>query len=265
VRSGVKGGLVGLALVLAACNTAAPANTAVPAGPVLGWDRDPGAIIVRLDRMNIQAPEQERPNMLPPCTLYGDGHVVWVNSIPPDGEEVLEAYVDDVTIRGFLEFIIRDNQFYSVPDYAAQELPPDSSTLLESITLSLSDQVRTVRNYRTWENDLYTRIRERCTSLTDVYARYVPQGAWVTFIPLEVRTDAPERIWQPNAPFRLADATEQAVWATGPALIELWDYQRQTLNQGVWLENEQPYRAVIQVPNISRDSPPAPEATPPTS
>jgi hypothetical protein len=264
--SRLKGGFVGLAaglsLLLAACNTASGETPAAPVSPVLGWDRDPSAIVVRLDRINTQMPEQELPNMLPPCTLYGNGRVVWVNSIPPNGEEVLEAYVDDVTIRNFLEFIIRDQKFYSVPDYAAQELPPESALLLESITLNLSDQVRTVRNYRSWADDLYPRIRERCVSLTDVYARFVPQGAWVTFIPLEARTDAPEAAWSLNAPFRLADTTNQAVWVTGPALAELWDFQRQTGNQGVWVEVDRPYRAVIQVPDISRDSPPAPGQTP---
>jgi hypothetical protein len=251
-----------LVVVVAACGggTQSSPATQEPAGLVINWDRSSETVVVRLDRLIENESKVERLNRLPPCTVYGDGHVVWVNTIPPNGEEILEAYVNEVGFRAFLEFIIRDQKFYSIPDYAADELPPAQDSALESITLNVNQTVRTIRNYRVWQGNTYVAILDRCRKLSDTRGLFVPSAGWVTVFEQPRKPSNPENGWPPTAPFKMADAAASgaAIWVQGPALRQLWNAQRQTLGQIIWLENNKSYRVAIQVPGISRDAPPAP-------
>jgi hypothetical protein len=254
-----------LVVVVTACGgsgggTSAPSVTQESAGPVINWDKSSGTVVVRLDRLIENEPKVQRLNRLPACTVYGDGHVVWVNTIPPNGEETLEAYVGEVGFRAFLEFIIRDQKFYSIPDYAADELPPAQDSALESITLNVNQAMRTIRSYRAWQGNTYGAILERCRKLSDTRALYVPSGGWVTVFEQPRKPGSLENGWPPTAPFKMAEAAASgaAVWVQGAALRQLWNVQRQTLGQTLWLEKDKAYRVAIQVPGISRDAPPAP-------
>jgi hypothetical protein len=261
---------------LAACGGNPPPTTATQtvAPNVLNWDRAPNAVIFRLDRLVENESEIQRANRLPACTIFGDGHVVWVDTIPPNGEQVLEVYASEVALRIFYEYLIRDQQFYTLIDSAAQTLPATADATMEVITLNLSNsgetsaQPRTVRSYSGWINEssgdpqenVYLALLARCKKLSDTVAIYAPAGAWVRAYPVERTAEAIVITWPQLAPFRLSKAANnsQAIWATGPTLQMLWQNQRQTLGQVQWLEDDNAYRVVIQVPNISRDAPPAP-------
>lgn len=256
-------GLICSVLLLSACGGApAPEQTVPPQpqGEVISWDRSPNTLVMRLDRIILNETPRERLNRLPSCTLYGDGRLIWVDAVPPSGEEVSETYLDEVTMRGFLEYIIRDLNFYELPDLAAQEFPPSEDAAQESLTLNVSRGLRTIRSYRSWANDAYVAILTRCRTINPQRALFVPFGAWITVYE-EVRNPAlPEVGWSLAAPFRLAEAAAsgEARWITGVALTQLWNYERQTLGRIQWIENNSAYRVAIQVPNISRDAPPAP-------
>jgi hypothetical protein len=217
-------------------------------------------VLVRADRLIEDEPAYERQNRVPPCTLFGDGRVVWTNATPPNGEEVLEAYVGEGAIRAFLEFIVRDQQFYTIPDYAAQELPPASDAALTSVTLTVNQEVHTVRSYRDWPNNAYIAILDRCRALSDSPALLVPTGAWVSAVESPRNSDVAEVYWPPAAPFRMGDlaASGEGRWVDDAALTQLWTYQRRTLGQVSWLENGKAYKVSIQAPDISRDAPRAP-------
>lgn len=250
-------------VLLAACGGApAPEQTpaAQPQGEVIGWDRSPNTIIMRLDRIVLNESPRERLNRLPTCTLYGDGRLIWVSVVPPSGEEVSETYLDEVTMRGFLEYIIRDLNFYDLPDLAAQEFPPSEDAVQESLTLNVSRGLRTIRSYRGWANNAYVAILERCRTINPQRALFVPTGAWITVYEEPRNPALPEVGWPLAAPFRLEEvaASGEARWISGVALTQLWNYERQTLGRIQWIENERAYRVAIQVPNISRDSPPIP-------
>jgi hypothetical protein len=240
-----------------------PTATSEPSGPVITWDKSPETIIVRLDRVLLKEPPYDGLNRLPSCTLFGNGRLLWINNIPPNGEEVLEAYLDDVTIRGFLEYVIRDKKFYNSPDYASQELPPSENAPLESVTLNVSQELRTVRSYRRWPDNLYLDILDKCRTLTETRALYIPTGAWVTGYAVPDNPNAPKIGWPPTGPFKMAElaASGNPMWVTDVALTQLWTAQRQSLGQIYWLEGGKTYRVAIQVPGVSRDSPPAPVQT----
>lgn len=253
--------LCAVLLTITACNS--PSSSQSSGGPVLGWSKDPTTVIFRLDQTVDGEPQIDALNRLPRCTIYGDGHVVWVNSVPPNGEQVLETQIDDSAFRAFLEFVVRDQKFYDIPDYAAQRLPSPNTPVVESITLNLNQQVRTIRNYDRWPGDVYNVLFDKCSNLTNQPVLYVPTGAWVTAYPID-RGSLPEILWQPSAPFRLSDvaASKTATWATDVALRQLWTFERQTLGKVQWNDNDKYFRVVIQVPGISRDSPPPPSTAP---
>jgi hypothetical protein len=253
--------LMVLFLTLTACGgTPAPEATSTPTGPVIGWDPTPGRVILRLDRVLLKDEDRATRNRLPPCTLYGDGRLVWVNPNPPSGEEVLEAYLNELQMRDFLVYVIRDAKFYSVPDYAAQELPPTEDAALESISLNLYQEQKTVRSYRGWPGNTYLDILNRCKTVSEVRAVVEPFAGWVTVYAVERSTALPEIGWSPAAPFKMAEAAAsgQPIWVSGVALRQLWRNERQTLGRMQWIEQGKAYRVAIQVPGISRDAPPPP-------
>ncbi|HRE47163.1 MAG TPA: hypothetical protein PLD47_05510 [Aggregatilineales bacterium] len=266
--------LIMLCVAVAACNSGGTGGgttggstipTETPAGAsvapaAITWERAPNAVVVRLDRLIGEESELDRLNRLPACTLFGDGRVVWVNTIPPQGEELLEGYIEEVTFRTFLEFLIRDVQFYDIPDYAAQELPPAKDSAMEIISVVINGETRTIRSYKSWKNNAYVTILEHCRTLAQQPALFIPDGAWVTVYEIPREVDRAFDYWSPAAPFSLAEvaATKTAIWASDVAVRELWIKNRQTLSQLQWLEGDKSYRVALQVPLISRDAPPAP-------
>lgn len=258
------------ALVMSACGSGASTSQATqPAGggglPGIAWSKDPKTVIVRLDRTLTNEAQVASLNRLPLCTVHGDGHVVWLNSVPPASEEVLEARIDDDTLKSFLDdFLIKGQKFYSLPDYAAAQLPPEGRVSVESVTVNISNEVRTIRSYGTWPNNEFNTILDKCVHLTTQPITYLPLGAWLSVQPTTGATSDPRILWQANAPFKLSDVTAgaQPMWISGPVLNLLWTTQRRTLGAVQWMENNTSYRVVLQVPGISRESPAAPAVTP---
>jgi hypothetical protein len=232
--------------------------------PAIGWDKSPNAIIFRLDRiLNGEAPVNAA-NRLPLCTLSGNGHLVWVNIIPPNGEQVLETQLDDTAIRAFLDFLIRQQHFYSIVDYAAAQLPPNGQYEIETAVLNLNNAVRTVRSYAQWPNNEFQLMLDACTHLTKQPVLYVPAGAWMSVVPVVgASSDSPVN-WSEHVPFRLSDlaASPNPMWLSGEILGTLWLQLRRTVGAIRWQENDKSYKIMLQVPNVSRDSPAAPLVTP---
>ncbi len=260
--------LLTVSVILTACGqTPAPALTATPnpnQPPAIGWDTRPEAIVVRFDRVLNGEPTLAALNRLPLCTLYGDGHLVWINVVPPVSEEVLEARLSDTTIRSFLDFLIRQQRFYSIPDYAANQLPPDARTTIESVTLNVNAEVRTIRNYGAWPNGEFQAMLTACAHLSSEPVAYLPPGAWLTVQPLTGSSLDPRVLWTASTGLKLSDIATggKPVWLSGSNLTFMWTTLRRTLGAIVFVENDKPYRIALQVPGISRDSPPAPAVTP---
>jgi hypothetical protein len=261
---------LGLALLssvflFGACGSA-PAVTPVPQVPTVpafGWDTKPGSIVVRFDRILNGEPAVNAANRLPLCTVYGDGHLVWLNFVPPASEEVLEARLNDATLRSFIDYAIRDQHFYSLPDYASKQLPPEGKYTVESITLNLNNEVRTIRNYGPWSNNEFQTLLDKCTHLTSQPVSFLPTGAWLTAQTISESND-PRLEWSPTIGFKLSGLTDSSkpMWISGEVLNYLWQTQRRTLGAVQWLEDGKSYKLGLQVPGISRDAPPAPQVTP---
>ena len=256
-----------IVLVLAGCkgdndNTSSDANgdTDNALGP-FDWNRTADAIVVRLDSQ----PDQESPafrlNNIPPCTVWGDGRVVWVNETGSSAEEVLEARIEDDKIRAFLEDII-NRGFY---DWEDELIPPSTGNpVVETITVSLYNDVRTVRRFSIWPQSAYTHILENCRLLSESPVLVMPEAGWVSAYQVPRDPSMPNWLWPPDASFTLQELAEnsQARWLEGPLATELWLSAREERGDAQILErNGNAYQVAIVVPGYSRDAALPPDDT----
>ncbi len=257
--------IVGLAL--AACGDESPAeNDNADSGGDLGlfdWERNAATIVARLDSLPDQESAALITNSIPPCTLWGDGRVVWTTRDDSGAEAVLEARIDEVTMRGFLEDII-NRGFY---DWEDEMIPPSTvDPVIESITISLYDEVRTVRRYSNWPQNSFARILANCQTLSDQPVLVQPTAGWISAYPIPRDTMAPSWPWPANAPFALQELTEngESRWLEGSLATEVWLSAREDRGDIQVIErNDAAYQVAIAVPGYSRDAALPPEDTSP--
>ncbi len=256
--------LVVIALALAACgnsDTSSDENDEAGRLGLFEWDHDPDAIVVRLD----SRPNQESPafllNSIPPCTVWGDGRVVWTTSSAPGMEEVLEARIDDAALRAFVEDII-SRGFY---DWEDELMPPTADNpIVETITVALYDEVQTVRRFTLWPQKAFTRILEQCQTLSSQPVRVMPTAGWISAYEVPPDPMAPSWDWPPNAPFTLSELAEngEARWLEGDLATYTWQSARQERGDiQVWERGGRAFQVAITVPGYSRDAAPPPDDT----
>jgi len=250
-----------LALVggaLTACREQVPAPSEPARDGALGpfdWPRDPGALVVRLDSYDETKSPAYRLNQVPPCTIWGDGRVVWTSRNPATGEDVLEARVDEAALRGFIESLI-GRGFYS---WADNVIPPEEdSGLLETITLALYGDVHAVRRYSSWPQNSYARLLEECRRLSAAPVLVMPAAGWVSVYPITLDPMLPSWPWPPRAPFTLREwaASGEARWIEGDLATAIWQSARETGGSMQVIERGGgAYELAIVVPGYSRDGP----------
>ena len=243
---------------LAACREESPTPSAQsgdsPLG-LFGWDTAPDALIVRLDTYDDDASPAETLNGLPPCTVWGDGRVVWTTSDALTGETLLEARIDEDTLRGFVESII-GRGFYTWEDEPLVSL--DATPELQAITLALYGDVRTVRRVTNWPQDSFNRILDECRRLSATPVLVMPSAGWVSAYPITLDSSRPSWPWPPSAPFTLRELAEsrQARWLEGDLATAIWQSAREAGGAMQVVERGGgAFALAIVVPGYSRDGP----------
>jgi hypothetical protein len=252
-------------LVLAACNSGKDSsNTSNTSGGQFGpfdWSRDPNAIVVRLDSQALRADPAFVLNSIPPCTVWGDGRVVWSTTDGNGSEEILEARADDAAIRTFLEDVI-NRGFYTWEDELAP--PSTSNAVVESLTVALYNEVRTIRRFSYWPQDGFAKILGNCRQLSDTPVQVLPQAGWISAYSVPRDNQAPNWMWPPDAPFTLDELAEngESRWLEGPLATEVWRSAREIRGDiQVVEQNGNAFQVAVVVPGYSRDAaaPPATE------
>lgn len=258
--------LVLCVLVLVACNDdKKPATTSQTTDQQLGpleWDHDPTTIILRFDERVNEGPPAQLANEIPLCTVWGDGHIVWVNRFSENNEpvqtEILEARLSDEAVRGLIEDVI----FTGFYDWESNFLIPDySNPVIQSISLNLFSEERTVSRYTDWAVNGFARLLEACTQASDSPAQFLPEGVWLTAYEVPYNTQDSYWVWFSDLyGFSLGEVAngQPPRWVTGDLAKEL--FSRTVLAPGgsYALEDDKAYELAVQVPNITRDSPPPP-------
>jgi hypothetical protein len=253
-------GVIGLMLVACSKEKKSPANTG--SGQVLGsfdWDRSPSTLIVRLDTQSETASQPDRLNSIPPCTLWGDGRVVWSTFDETGAEQILEARVDETTMRTFLEDII-NRGFYN---WTSDLVPSDASNpVSESMTLYLYNEAHTVQKFNAWPQDSYTKILQNCQHLSSTPVLVLPKAGWISAYPIPLDSSMPNWRWPSSAPFTLQELAEksQSRWLEGDLASYIWLNARRSHGRIQVIERNQAYQVAIVVPGYSREA-----ASPPTS
>jgi hypothetical protein len=249
-----------LPAALAACGAPAPAATPLP--PDQLWDTSPTAVIFRADITGGSLPAHAVFSEVPPCTVYGDGRVVWVNELGPFNTEILFDFVTPQRVEQFINYVALNENFYTLDARATQ--PPDGETapVVERVTMNVANRSHTADSYGAWDSGWFGRVLAACKTISGAPIRFDPQEAWVRVTETELRPDAPFIFWRPEehggvSLAALAGQSEPA-WLTGPAVITLWQSLRTLPYSIVFGEGERGYHVGLAVPGVTRDAPPAP-------
>lgn len=248
-----------LLLVLAACNDNEEEDknndSSSQPGP-MEWERSADTIVLRLDARLKEATPAELDNKIPPCTLWGDGRLVWVNELE-EGKQVLEARLNDEKIRELVEKVIFSGFYDWQSDYI---IPNSANPVIESITLNLYNEERTVARYSTWPVDAYNQILKFCQEISDQPVLFLPEGGWLTAYEVPRFDDIGYWQWPiEEAGFSLSEVTGNPRWITGDLVKVVWNTTIESPGRIRVLENNTAYELVLRVPGISRDAPPRPE------
>jgi hypothetical protein len=254
-----------LAMAGLACDDQTSNSSSTPQtqlGP-LDWNRDPDAVILRVDRRLNSAPLAAIASDVPLCTLWGDGRVTWLNEISGQGREpnrleVLEAYLTDEQIRALIENVV----FMGFYSWESNYLIPDfTNPQIESLSLNLFSEARDVSRYEDWPVDGFERVRQACTQASTTPALFKPRGAWISAY--EIPYSPSESYWPwyiQAAGFPLSEVSNGGPpqWVSGDLAALLFEVIVLNTTGGRFLEGETAYQVAIQVPNLTRDAPPAP-------
>ncbi len=254
-------------LALSACQSNA-GDGAPPGNSAIQWDRSPSIVVFRADVTGgSSAGTFLARNEVPSCTVYGDNRVVWLNQAGPYETQVLWDLVSDQAIRDFVSYLTITEHFF---EYEAQaDLQPASSVtpVIETLTLFVSGQQHQSDAFSGWEGDYYTRVLSKCQTISGAPVLYEPSAAWVSVeaIPADQPDTSAFNIpWDAAANgLSLAEiaASGERRWITDRNVLVLWNLIRNSVSNLRFTEGETQYYLALEVPGVTRESPPAPESS----
>lgn len=233
-------------------------------GEVIQWDHDPSAIIFRADLTGGNNDPFFTLGEVPVCTIYGDGTVVWTTSVGDPTAEVLFGPADEPRIRRFIEnqTIIREIYTY---DAQADIVEFGANPVVETLTITVNDVTHTTDGFAEWPPNYFEDIVTECQTLSPRPQIYQPtDGAWVSVERRDHNNNSPSISWNPEETGldmgTVADSGEP-VWVSGALARALWAQLRRSAPDVQFGQESGSYVIVLQLPNITRTSPPRPVIT----
>lgn len=250
---------------LSACQPTTPAAETNIAIDRL-WNPDASTIIFRADITGGSLPELARMSETAPCTVYGDGRVLWVNELDAFNTEVLFDIVPEARIQQFIDYVAFDENFYAQDARATEPPEGEIAPVIETITMDIGGRRHSADNYGGWDRGFYDRIVAACKSISNTPIRFEPTEAWLTVREVAMISDAPYVYWNPDeheglSLATLADHATQPQWVSGQTVTELWRLLHSLPYTTLYGEGERSFQIGMQVPGITRDSPARPETT----
>jgi hypothetical protein len=260
---------IGVGIAITACQSQAmtppPANIAIERAAasnlaVIEWTRSPETVVFRADVEGgyaAQAPEAARA--VPMCTIYGDGRVVWVNPLAPFQREVLYDRLTPDVIADFIAYLTVNERIYTYPT----PLPdaPITDAVVETVRIHVNGIDVRSNGFSGWEAEWFQRVIGACRTLSSAPVLFEPVSGWLSAAEVPYERYNPALTWDASALMvdlaQIAAAGEPS-WVTGSATVTAWRAQNSQPSQFVFQQGDRYYRTVLQVPGISRTSPPAP-------
>jgi hypothetical protein len=251
-------------VVMTACNSNTGGDPLTVQGGSINpieWDRNPSTVVFRADVTGGNSDPLLARSELPPCTVYGDNHVVWTNELGPFETQVLEDRLTDDQVRNFVNYVALNEQFYN--NAARQDNAPANavSPVVETLTLFVNNVNLVTDAFAGWTVDYYQRLLKACKDISIAPALYVPTAAWVSVQAVPYDPTSPGIFWDAQANnLSLAElaASGERRWITDRNVRVIWEILRTSPPSVQFNEAELPYHVALEVPNVTRNAPPAP-------
>jgi hypothetical protein len=227
-------------------------------GAVIQWDRSPSTIVFRADVTGgDDAGAFYTLNEVPPCTIYGDGTVVWVD----DGLQVLFDDLDDTLIRSFVDLLTVYYGIYSYGAEADNQVITEVEPVIETLQVNVNGIQHLADSYSGWDGDYFITILNACRELSLTPTIFVPESAWLSVQDSPYSSNAPFQIWNAEASgldLTAITASGEPLWVTGRNVRVLWNFLRASAADLQIAQGEGNYQIALQIPNVTRDAPQPP-------
>lgn len=253
-------------ILLTACQPASsdPASSQngnlSPDSTLIQWDRSPTSVVFRADVIGGDDAFSAR-SAIPLCTVYGDNRVVWINELDGFNIEILHDRVSDDAVRSFVEYLTVNERVYTY-DWqfddilAAAEVAP----VAETVSVEVNGLSHRADAFSGWDPEWFRRVLDACKSISATPVLFQPDGGWLLAQVAPYNSQAPIIEWDAAAAgFSLDTVVDgDPRWMTGAPMLTLWDDLRRLPSSLLYLEGDAYYTVALQIPGITRDSPPAP-------
>jgi hypothetical protein len=250
-------------LVLSACTASSDPAQVVSGDPSgITWDRNAAAVVFRADVVGGTTDPLITRSEIPPCTIYGDNRVVWTNRLSQYNLQVLEDRASDEAIRNFVLFMAVNQTYYSYAERQDdQPLTGAGSPVVETLLLHVSGNPHLTDAFAGWSLDYYQRIIDNCKALGLAPVLVEPTAAWVSAQAVPYDPSVPQIFWDAAANgLRLSEVAQAAErrWIADRNVRVIWSILRESPPNILFNEDGSTYRVALEVPNLTRESPPPP-------
>jgi hypothetical protein len=225
------------------------------------WDRNPNTIVFRADVVGGEDAFYRR-NEVPDCTIYGDNHIVWRNTLADNSIQILYDILPDAVIARFITDLVGFG-IYGYEAGADLLVPSNPAPVIETLRVNVNGIDHRTDAFGGWDYTYYEQIVNLCRNLSQTPVIYEPSAGWVSALEVPYDTNRVQIYWDAGASgldIAALAASGQPQWITGDNLRILWNIVVNNL-PGVQLgQGELNYFIALQVPNVMRDAPPAPES-----
>lgn len=226
------------------------------------WERSPTTVVFRAE---VAGGDTDTAfyarNDVPYCTIYGDNRVVWTTTTVRSDDGVVFDIVSDEAIRIFVDSLINEKQFYEYETGADLLLPSETKPVFERLTLFLNGRLHQTDSFGGWDFAYFQEVLEACRNISTAPVAFAPEGAWVSAQRIDYNPDRPSLLWDGSAAgLRLAELAQNGErrWITGQNAAVLWDRIRGGGADIQFTDEGETFLVAVEIPNITRSSPPAP-------
>jgi hypothetical protein len=257
--------LLSLLFVLAACQNTPAENPAdgQTAAEIIQWNRDAYHIVFRAEIVGGEdADAIYRLNEVPPCTIYGDGRLVWLQGAGGTGlTQVLFDYLNDDLLTNFIWVMAIEGKIYDYGEGFPRELPSSQVPVYEKLTVEVNGRKHVTDGFAQWPDRYYTNILDRCQTTAQTPRIFEPKAGWLSVQAVPYNPNVPAVVWDATAAglsMNDISGAQEKRWIEGNNVRALWRVLRENSPDIQFNENEVYYQIALQIPGVTIDSPPAP-------
>jgi hypothetical protein len=228
---------------------------------VVQWQRDPLNVVFRADIVGGNRSASQVKNVVPYCSIYGDGRVVWTTTGEGGSTQVLFDYLSDARIADFINTLTVNYRIYTYEEGFANSLPSGGTTpVYDQIIVNVNGQRHVADTYSNWEGDYFNIVANDCRSLAPTPRIFKPEGAWLSVEQVEPQSYLPTIYWDNETTGllfgSLADGSTR--WIEGTLVSILWENVIEAPVPIQFTDVTGTYVLALQVPGVTLDAPPAP-------